>query len=441
MLSNDDWDIILYALQNDNLILLLGPEAVSHTKDQQTKSLAAWLSNELVSKLPDKKNIIDIDDLLQVATEYLRQNGSRIKLEMLVDNFYKTYNNTPNEVLQFLAEIPFSLAITTTPDLLLHQTLTRAGSNYQSAFYNFRKKDDTVYDIGKDYPPLIYQLFGSIKRPESMLLTEADQLSFLTEIMQRESSIPKSIAKEFDSSKNYLFVGFDFNNWQLRVLMHALHISDSGNETTWAMQPTATLSKSSQIFFANQFRVQFADLTPADFFQQLKARHAGETPPPPTTDKQKNICFIYTEIDQPYATELEKQLALLQHEQQITTWTLQDLQLAQEQEQQILQQIQNAQIILLFISADFIASDQIYQQQLQIALQKHREGKAIVFPILTRPTFYDGAAFAKLPTILPRNKKFITQHANPDEAYQHIVQEIDKMLQILWEITMQAISS
>jgi tetratricopeptide (TPR) repeat protein len=94
-----------------------------------------------------------------------------------------------------------------------------------------------------------------------------------------------------------------------------------------------------------------------------------------------------------------------------------------------------AQIILLLISSDFMASDYCYTVEVQQALERHRKKEAIVVPILLRPVDWQDAPFGGLMP-LPSNKKPITSWAGRhgrDQALYNItlgLKEIVKSLQV-----------
>src|SRR5690349_4477995 len=74
-----------------------------------------------------------------------------------------------------------------------------------------------------------------------------------------------------------------------------------------------------------------------------------------------------------------------------------------------------AQVILLLLSPDFLASDYCYGVEMQRALARHAAGEAQVIPILLRPVDWENAPFASLQC-LPRDARPITQWKNQDEA-------------------------
>jgi hypothetical protein len=58
--------------------------------------------------------------------------------------------------------------------------------------------------------------------------------------------------------------------------------------------------------------------------------------------------------------------------------------------QAIDQRLEQASLILLLVSADFLASDYCYEVEMQRALALHEAGRARVIPIAVRPAEAEG---------------------------------------------------
>ena len=77
--------------------------------------------------------------------------------------------------------------------------------------------------------------------------------------------------------------------------------------------------------------------------------------------------------------------------------------------------METASIILLLISADFLASDYSYGIQMRQALQRHEKGEARVLPILVRSVDWIAAPFADLQ-VLPIDAKPLSTWSDEDAA-------------------------
>jgi hypothetical protein len=84
----------------------------------------------------------------------------------------------------------------------------------------------------------------------------------------------------------------------------------------------------------------------------------------------------------------------------------------------------SARIILLLISADFIASDYCWDVEMKRAMERHECGAARVIPIILRPIDdWRNAPFSKLQA-LPKDARPVTTWPNQDEAFVDIARGI-----------------
>lgn len=85
------------------------------------------------------------------------------------------------------------------------------------------------------------------------------------------------------------------------------------------------------------------------------------------------LVFSYSHADEAQRNELEKHLSPLKRMGKITTWHDRRIVPGQEFEHQIDHYFSQADIILLLISSDFIASDYCYQVEMTNALERHKK--------------------------------------------------------------------
>ena len=96
------------------------------------------------------------------------------------------------------------------------------------------------------------------------------------------------------------------------------------------------------------------------------------------------VFYSYSHKDEALRDELEKHLALLKRQGLITNWHDRRIGAGDEWRDQIDAHARSAQIILLLISADFLASDYCYDVEMKLALERHAAHEAVVIPIILR---------------------------------------------------------
>lgn len=135
------------------------------------------------------------------------------------------------------------------------------------------------------------------------------------------------------------------------------------------------------------------------------------------------VFISYSHVDESYRKELEKHLSSFKRNGYINTWTDREIIPGNEWQNVISKELDEAKIILLLISSDFLASDYCYEIEMKTALQKHDKGEAIVIPIILRFCDWKDTPFSKLQG-LPLEGKPIKYWNDVDEAFLHVVQGI-----------------
>src|SRR4051794_22690219 len=106
--------------------------------------------------------------------------------------------------------------------------------------------------------------------------------------------------------------------------------------------------------------------------------------------------FFLTHTLMKVSQELEKHLAGLKQQGLIRGWHDRMIRPGDEWDSEIDTHLNSAAVILLLVSADFLASGYCYDIELRRALDRHEAGEACVVPIILRPVEWNGQLFAKL---------------------------------------------
>ena len=135
------------------------------------------------------------------------------------------------------------------------------------------------------------------------------------------------------------------------------------------------------------------------------------------------VFISYSHQDHTLREELDTHLANLKRQHIITSWYDGNIKPGEELQPHIIEHLNTAQIILLLVSANFIASDFCYSTEMKQAIARHDVNKARVIPILLRPTDWKGAPFATLK-MLPTDAKAITLWPTHDEGFVDVIRGI-----------------
>ena len=139
------------------------------------------------------------------------------------------------------------------------------------------------------------------------------------------------------------------------------------------------------------------------------------------------IFFSYSHADEALRDQLEIHLSALKRQGIISTWHDRRILAGSSVDETIDQNLESADLILLLISPDFIASDYCYEREMRRAMQRHFAGSARVIPVILRPCDWQDLQFGKL-LATPRDGRAITKWPNADEAFLDVVKSIKAAL-------------
>lgn len=135
------------------------------------------------------------------------------------------------------------------------------------------------------------------------------------------------------------------------------------------------------------------------------------------------VFISYSHKDEALRNELENHLAMLKRDGTIETWHDRRIVAGSSFNAAISESLESADVILLLISAYFLASDYCYDIEMRRALEKHAEGSAVVIPVILRPCDWLSSPFGELRAT-PTDGKEVTMFANQDEAFTIIAKDI-----------------
>jgi tetratricopeptide (TPR) repeat protein len=140
------------------------------------------------------------------------------------------------------------------------------------------------------------------------------------------------------------------------------------------------------------------------------------------------IFCAYAHADEPWLRKLETHLSLLKRQGLISLWHDRRIIPGTDWAHAIDRRLESASVILLLVSADFLASDYCYSVEMKRALERQEAGEARVVPILVRPVDWTDAPFAHLQA-LPTDAKPIASWRNKDTAMADVVAGIRRVIE------------
>ena len=143
------------------------------------------------------------------------------------------------------------------------------------------------------------------------------------------------------------------------------------------------------------------------------------------------LFYSYAQQDEALKNELETHLKLLQRQQLIQTWSDRCILPGVDWQQELDERLEQAHIIVLLVSAHFLASDYCYEIEMKRALARHAAGDAIVMPIILREVNWYSTPFARLK-VLPPGGKAVSSWDDRNEAWRHVEECIRWTIEQKW---------
>jgi hypothetical protein len=142
------------------------------------------------------------------------------------------------------------------------------------------------------------------------------------------------------------------------------------------------------------------------------------------------LFFSYSHEDEELRNELETHLALLKRQGIISSWHDRRIKCGSDIDQAISSELESSQIILLLVSAHFLASDYCYEKEMNRALEKHKDRSAVVIPVILHPCDWHSAPFGHLRAS-PTDGKPVSMYANQNEAFAIIAGDVREAAKVV----------
>jgi multiple sugar transport system substrate-binding protein len=146
--------------------------------------------------------------------------------------------------------------------------------------------------------------------------------------------------------------------------------------------------------------------------------------------KPLRIFCSYAHEDEEHLNVLREWLRGLERQGLIKWWHDRQIVPGWEWEEAIDKNLRTAEIILLLVTPDFMASDYVYEKEIDRAIERHERGEARVIPIIVRPSDWKWAPFGKLQA-LPKDARPITTWPNRDEAWLDVAEGLRRSVEEL----------
>ena len=437
----DLYQSIARKVKDGSCVLFLGSGAVM-AKDEDGKYVpisdlcARHLAKKYRLKLePNEENTLSyVSSVLRVrnlSTDNVLQEDVAAYYAEMSDKFEL------HPMLEKLTDLNFRIVINTAPDNFVTQLYDQIAQPYFADFYNFYKPSSGFnFDFDKDQKVVIYNLLGIYKKPESLVLTYKHQLKYIKKIVseQQNERLPDTLTNAFKDYRHHLFLGFDFDEWALRLMLDTLYknVRDNIQAYAYPSKPELITGADTKVFFQGEFGMQFPAEDMETFVTNLVEQYnklgSGTTDKDIETPKATVLVLYNEAADKDGYDQLIKHLRALPArfisladatgEGDVLGWLQRTL--------------VDCQVVLPLLSADFFDSNQNPSVQIMAEIAKHNNPRkgSLVMPILLKNVTLDGP-LGQLATLRPSDKQPFLGSGNEDKYATEIVESLKKYLENL----------
>ncbi len=256
-----NWNVTLDTVREEKCVLFIGPE-IFHLPEKG--SLQQQIESFLDIEKTEDTRIYD-DGLF-----YFRERSRKTEVYYQLKTFFDQSFPHVEQLMEKIAKIPFHLIITINPDKLLESVFQRLNFKHSFDFLWKNQPPKEYKKLPDKQNPLIYNLFGSIERQESLVLTHDDLFDYLECVLQ-SNSMPNRLKHHLvDDAKNFIFLGIPFDKWYMQLLLRVLHMHKDIEFMKFAanknMQPTT------RSFCYEQFKIDFISDGINSFISELYSK-------------------------------------------------------------------------------------------------------------------------------------------------------------------------
>lgn len=268
---------ILDALEEKKCVLILGNYAFSKPAAASEATEAEFFLPELLMREQHKwagaRPSESASDFYTSAQALIDQAGGQRMFMELTRIKLKDLGEKQRNRFKKISEIPFDLILSTYPFDLVHEAFAENQINHQYAYYSYLQESTPLEPFTEEYP-LIYNLFGSMRHKESMVISLDRLYQFIFGIMGIRQ-IPKLVQDKVRQASHLVFLGFSFDDWYMKLLLRVLKVHEK--EISYAHPPGSSgIARQNRSFFESNFKVAFLDKKIDEFVAGLHSLCAEE---------------------------------------------------------------------------------------------------------------------------------------------------------------------
>jgi SIR2-like domain len=217
---------IAKAIKLNQCVLFLGPQILQCLHNNTITPFNQLFSLELAAELDKEGVYYDKEQAGELS--YIAQRYEEMPTFVNGETGHKAQKSfaaaTKHKgVHEQIAKFAFPLVINTNPDDILDDLYKNNNIPFSGSYYDM---SNDMSNSGSMTPgaTIIYNIFGSFQNPFTILFTDTDKVKFAKNVVKNDPPIPPLIKKMLEN-RYYLFIGFNFDEWHLKILIDSLGLA------------------------------------------------------------------------------------------------------------------------------------------------------------------------------------------------------------------------
>ena len=251
---------------------------------------------------------------------------------------------------------------------------------------------------------------------------------------QQNERLPDGLTNAFKDFRHHLFLGFNFDEWELRLMLDTLYKNVRENIQSYAYlaKKEDPAESDTKVFFQGEFGMQFPldDMETfvtnlVEQYNRLEEQSSGVAAETPSA----KVLVLYNE-----AADKDGYEQLIKHLRALPAkfYTLADATGQGDILEWLRQTLSECQVILPLLSADFYdpANNPAVPLLAEIAQRNNPRKGTLVMPVLLKKVTLDGP-IGQLPTLRPSDGQAFFGSGKEDKYATEIVESLKKYIENL----------
>ena len=142
----------------------------------------------------------------------------------------------------------------------------------------------------------------------------------------------------------------------------------------------------------------------------------------------KKAFVAYARVDKDVVERLLTHLKGLKHAGKLETWYDGEITVGESWEEQISNELSRSDMVVLCVSADFLASDYVQTVEMPNALERAHAGQCKIIPVILKPCAWQGHPFARFQ-VTPEGERPVTDYPDQEKAWTEVIKAIDRTIE------------